>query len=262
MKNLRKWESTLCAFLFVLLTRAQQIGFTGDEAGSLYRDQLNGGAYVHTNGWGVGAWWGRWISYDKAYDVEFSFTILKHPKEIKRKNVYQIENAPSFVYGKLYYVNVWSLGFVRTRVLNEKPYWGGIDVRWWYGAGGDLFWLIPTYLQIIHTSSQTAYYYISVERYDPEHHTLEDIYGRASYFKGMSKSSVFPGAYLKAGFSFDFAAKRKRNSLLETGILIHAALAPIQIMAFHKAQMFFINAYAGLYLGRKFLYQRYAEEHS
>lgn len=257
---MRRFVNLLFFLFFYSFFFSQQIGVTGDEKGMLYRDEWNVGAFVHTNGYGLNFHAGRWTSYRTRNSVEVQFTHFKHPEETRRKNIYQTDNAKSFIYGKLYHVNNLQVGISRSITINEKPYWGGVDVRWFWSGGGQLAWLVPVYLQIIHKSSTSSFSYITVERYDPGKHTLEDIYSRSNFWTGINESVLYPGLYLQGGFCFDYSQVKSISRLLEVGLMLNYSPIPIKIMAHAPSQNIFINAYLGLQIGKKYFYQRYAAQ--
>ncbi|MCX7696957.1 MAG: hypothetical protein N2Z72_04590 [Bacteroidales bacterium] len=254
---------TLLLIIFLIcyfLVSSQEKGITGDEIGYVYRDEWDAGVFIHSNGFGASFYLARWTSYRTRNSFELQYTHFKHPEETKRKNIYQTDNAKSFIYGKLFYVNSLQIGIDRCITFNEKPYWGGIDVRWFWSGGGQIFWLVPVYVEILHKSTTSSFSYITVERYDPEKHTLEDIYSRDSFWTGFSKSKIYPGAYVKMGLSFDFSHTTNRARLLETGMMLNFSPIPIKIMAHSPSQNIFLNAYLKLLMGKKYLFQRYVNQ--
>ena len=70
---------------------------------------------------------------------------MKHPKQIRVINPYYY-NARSYVYGKLNHVYMLRIGYGFKKLLNRKPYWGGIELRVLYMGGLSLAFAKPVYL--------------------------------------------------------------------------------------------------------------------
>ena len=65
--------------------------------------------------------------------------------------------------------------------------------------------LKPVYLEIYKPSQIFPDRYELVpEKYNPETHFVENIYGKAPYLKGITELSINPGGYGKFGVSFEF----------------------------------------------------------
>ncbi len=241
----------LC-FLPVLYTSAQEVGVTGNERGFILKREFSINAMAHSEGLGFGMRWGQNNTYNRQRFFDIGLLNMKHPKEIKMGNVYMFDDARKFVYGKEYYVFMMRVGFGSMKVLNEKPYWGGVDVRRFYILGPTLAMAKPAYLYIIDQSTSTYNYYLSLERYNPEMHNLTNIYGRGPILQGLGESRFFPGFNFRGGFSFEYGPEKKLVRYIETGISADVFLSDIPIMAYNNNKNYFITFYISANFGKRY----------
>lgn len=208
------------------------------------------GAILHTQGWGLVYSRG----YHKTAFTKRTWNIqmveMKSEKQIRIINPY-FTNAKSFFYGKLNSVFVFRGSYGNHKQLNRKPYWGGVELRFVYMGGISLGVAKPVYLYILnHTTSDI--YTTSIEKYDPIKHSIDDIFGRASFTKGFDEIKVYPGFHLKAGLDFDYAKYRTKVQSLEVGAMIDVFPNPIPIMAFNEPDYYFFTFYLSFSFGKRF----------
>jgi len=132
--------------------------------------------------------------------------------------------------------------------MNRKPYWGGVQVSLLYYGGISLGLTKPVYLYIINTNTNE----ITEEKYNPEVHNLDYIYGRASFLSGILELGFYPGVYAKGGLDFEFGVKNKAISSLEVGGTLDFSPIPIPIMAYNPRQQFFLTLYVSLMFGKRY----------
>ncbi len=183
------------------------------------------------------------------WEVEFS--TYKSPKEVRTINPY-FSDSRSYVYGKLNAVWFIRGGVGQQHILNRKPYWGGVQVSWLYYGGFSLGMAKPMYLYIIHLKAGYTDYEVTEERYDPEIHFIDNIYGRASWLSGFSKIGLYPGAYAKTGLDFEFGVKSRQISSLEVGGILDFSPIAIPIMAYNPKQSFFLTLYVSVMFGKRY----------
>lgn len=236
-----------------LITKAQSVSL-GDtvinDSKVLMRKEKSGFFMLHTAGIGAGYRSGKHITGYKKKMFEVEITGMKHPKEIKSINPYY-ENAKSFVYGKLNSLIIIRSGFGRQKVINSKPYWGGVELRYFYFGGISMGLLKPVYLYILYESSAPYVYNLQIERYDPDKHSTDDIFGRASFFHGFDKIKPLPGIYAKAGLNFEYGAYDETVKAVECGITIDAYPKPAPIMAFNTNKSVFLSLYISFHFGAR-----------
>jgi hypothetical protein len=180
---------------------------------------------------------------------EIEFTSYKSPKEIRVINPMYADSR-SYIYGKLNSLFFLRGGIGFQHILNRKPYWGGIQLSALYYGGVSVGITKPVYLYIIYVRSLYDYE-IREEKYNPEIHYVENIYGRGSFLAGITQLGFYPGVYLKGGLEFEFGTKNKRINSLEAGGIFDFSPIAVPIMAYNPKQMFFITLYLGISLGKR-----------
>lgn len=216
----------------------------------LMRREKSGFAMLHTAGMGVGFRSGKHLTGYKKRVFEIEITGMKHPKEIKSINPYY-ENAKSFVYGKENCLIIIRGGYGRQKVINSKPYWGGVELRYFYYGGISMGLLKPVYLYILYETSAPYIYTYQIEKYDPYKHSTDDIFGRASFFHGFSKIKPLPGIYFKTGLNFEYGAYDETVKAVECGITVDAYPKPAPIMAFNPNKSVFLSLYISFHFGTR-----------
>jgi len=213
----------------------------------LLERQWSLGIMFHTNGWGLKFRRGKNIVALRQFMWELEFSTYKSPKEIRIINPY-FSDSKSYIYGKLNYVFFLRGGVGQQHILNRKPYWGGVQVSLLYYGGISLGLTKPVYLYIINPNTGE----ITEEKYNPEIHKLDYIYGRASFLSGITQLGFYPGVYAKAGLDFEFGVKNAAISSLEVGGNLDFSPIPIPIMAYNPKQQFFLTLYVSLMFGKRY----------
>ena len=216
----------------------------------ILKKEIMGGAMLHNRGWG--------LLFRKGYNEnafkknlwEVELSGIRGQKQV-RVNFYgaYYSNANSYVYGKLNKVYNLRAGLGRQHRLNTKPYWGGVEVRFTYYGGISLGIAKPIYLYII---NQNNFNSIESEKYDPESHFIENIYGRAPFLEGIDETKFHPGAYAKIGLNFEFGPYKTNIKALEVGLMVDAYAIPIPIMAFRDKHYYFLNVYLNFTFGKRY----------
>ncbi len=198
---------------------------------------------LHTQGWGIGYRTGYNLTAMKKRMLDVSFYTMKHPKEVRISNSYMYINAKSYIYGKMnhFFLIQGSVGTQRT--LNEKPYWGGVEIRTFFSTGISLGFTKPIYLYIFPDNS--------LEKYDPEEHFYDNIFGRGPFLKGFDDLKLHPGLYMKAGLNFEHGFDETRIRALEAGVMLSAFLKPVEIMSFTDNHNLFVNFYVTYHIGSR-----------
>lgn len=239
--------------LFPVFSQGQAISL-GDtaihDAKVLYRKEKSGFIFLHTAGFGTGYRTGKHITGYKKRMFEIELTGMKHPKEIKSINPF-FDNAKSYIYGKENHLIILRAGIGRQRVINSKPYWGGVELRYFYYGGLSMGFLKPVYLYILYETPTPYVYTYQIERYDPLEHYAENIFGRASFFQGFGKIKPLPGLYFKAGLNFEYGAYDETLKAIECGITVDAYPKPAPIMAFNANRNIFLSLYLSFHFGNR-----------
>jgi hypothetical protein len=207
---------------------------------------------LHNEGWGIGYRKGKHLSYKKTRFIEGEIVDMSHPKETKTENPY-FGDAHTFVYGQLNSVYIIRGGIGYKKMLNDKPYWGGIQLSYVYTAGISLGLARPKYLYIINMIPNSNDFYLSLERFDPSKHFLDDnIYGGGPLLKGFESVKPYPGIYGKFGFNFEFGEYDEKIRAIEVGTTFDYYFAQIPMMAFNKYPNYFLTLYINIQFGKRY----------
>lgn len=217
----------------------------------LFRKEMSGSLIIHSNGWGLEYRIGQNKSVFNKWMFETNLLEMKDAKEIKSINPF-FTNTKSYIYGKLNTLYIVRAGLGQQYQLNRKPYFGGVELRLFYSGGLSVALAKPVYLYIIKTDGSSFRYYTVTERYDPNNHFPDNIYGRASFTKGFDKLKPYPGAYAKAGLSIEFGTINQRPKIVEVGAALDVYARPVPVMAFKKPDQFFLTLYLSFGLGKRY----------
>ncbi len=228
------------------------------SSGVLMRKERSGSIMLHTLGYGLGYRMGLNKSYFTRRAIEFDLLEMKAPNQEKTYND-NFVNPKFYYYGKLNNLYILRAGIGQQRMLNRKPYWGGVEVRYFYTGGLSLGLAKPVYLYISYYRSDLIIFSTKTEKFDPTKNYpvttpdyTYDIYGRAPVFTGFSEIKPYPGLYAKGGFSFDFGTLNDRVKALEIGLVMDLYPQGIPVMAFRDPYRFFLTGYFSFYFGKRF----------
>jgi hypothetical protein len=217
----------------------------------LYNRQRTFGVVLHNLGLGVQFRYGKRLSIFKTRMWEFEFVNQRSYKQIRLQTYFP--NARSYIYGKLNNAYFLRGGMIWKKLLNRKPYWGGVELRFTYGGGISLGIAKPYYYYIIYTTSSGEYIdYLQLERFDPGKHSTTDIYGRGPFSKGLNEITLHPGIYLKAGLNFEFGVRSTKVKALEIGGGLDVIPMGMSIMANKQNQILFPNLFLNFSFGKRF----------
>lgn len=221
-----------------------------EEKPVLLKNEFVFGVNIHTSGWGFDFRKGKNLTAAKKRMFEAEIVNMKHPKEVRSVNPY-FDNAKSFFYGKLNSVIVMRAAIGQQQILFDKSERSGVEVRFNYTAGLSLGLAKPVYLNILYPTAFEGEYEVVVEKYNPEKHYVDNIYGRAPFTEGIGETNVYPGGYAKLGLSFEYGAMHDDVKAIETGITVDAYAKKLPIMAETTNNQFFFNFYINILYGRK-----------
>jgi len=232
----------LFAFFAVPFLFAQEIGIGEPETLLVRKRQWDIYGTIHTNGFGVGTQFGREHTIYLRSGVDIEYTYYRHFKEQRLR----ADPNTVLVYGKLNYFGMLRGGYGLTRILNAKPYWGGVEVSYFFYGGISLGFSVPVYLHIAYPimAPQT-------ERYNPEIHNWGNIIDKASFWEGVSSIKLHPGLYVKTGLSFDFAKSDADIIKLDIGAAADVYMIPVEKMAFSPKQYVLLTGYLTFHFGKK-----------
>jgi hypothetical protein len=218
----------------------------------LLEHQWSLGVHINSNGWGLKFRKGRNLALLRQFMWEIEFTTYKSAKEVRTINSYY-SDSKSYIYGKLNSVYFLRGGLGFQRILNRKPYWGGVQLSYLYYGGLSVGLAKPVYLNIVHVTTPPQYV-VTEERYNPAliEHSIEYIYGRGSFLTGILNTEFHPGVYAKGGLEFEFGTRNRAIKALEIGAILDYSPIPIAIMAYNPKQSFFLTAYLSVSFGKRY----------
>lgn len=217
----------------------------------LYNKQKTYGIFVHNLGLGFTYRAGKRLSIFKTRVLEFEFVSMKSYKQVKMINPY-VMNSKKYVYGKSNDAFFLRAGVIWKKLLNRKPYWGGVELRLIYGGGVSLGFAKPYYIYIMTIDANSnEITSIVPEKYDPDKHSSTYIYGRAPFSKGFNEITVHPGLHLKTGLNFEFGVNNTKIKALEIGAAIDILPTGLTIM-YSEDKIVFPTAYISFSLGKRY----------
>lgn len=229
-------------------------GYDSTENLILYQRQRTFGVVAHNLGLGIQYRFGKRTNYFNTRMWEIEFISMRSYKQVKVLNPY-FTNSRRYVYGKLNEAFFLRGGMIWKKLLNRKPYWGGVELRWIFGGGFSLGIAKPYYLYVLYfyeTGNGYFTYDIKTERFDPSSQSWDDIYGRAPFTVGLSEITLHPGIYLKTGLNFEFGKQSTKIKALEVGGAIDISPMGLSIMADNKDQIFFPTFYLTFSFGKRY----------
>lgn len=229
------------------LTRLQN----GEDLNVLYRNESTFGFYAHSaGGFGLAYRRGKHVTGKRKRMFEIEAQNFKHPKEVKSVNSYY-ENSKGFIYGKLNSFLIIRPGVGYQNVLYQKGDKKSVEIRAHTFLGLDLTFAKPVYLEIIKPTSDPLIYTISTERYNPDIHYTNNIYGKAPFFKGLDKTTIHPGLYAKFALSFEYADRYNSIKAIEVGSVVDAYPWVLPMMAYNRNQQVYVQLYLKFMFGKK-----------
>jgi hypothetical protein len=239
------------AALVVGVLRAQPVSIYDDPSRTLYSSELYGGFTAHGDGWGLAMYSGKYTTARKRRLIGGELVGMKHPKEVKSFNPYY-EDSKGYFYGKVNSFLILRPMYGGKNMITEKIRTNGVEVSVVWGLGPSIGLLKPVYLQI--GKPGIPYETIVVERYDPAIHSVNNIYGRASWFTGVGEMSIRPGAFGRFAFNFEHSTTGTGVKSIEVGTTVDVFFEEVPIMAEVDGvqnKQVFLEFYLSLLFGKK-----------
>jgi len=214
----------------------------------LLRYENSYGINFNSDGWGGGYRYGKAKTYrnKKVWDISFYF--IRDTKQYRFYNQHD-NSAKSFFFGKQ--IHFYSLQVLRGRqkILTEKPYWGGVEIRYFYFGGVNLGFGKPIYMYIYDYMNGGV---LTLEKYDVQKHDLENIWGRGPFSKGLLEIEFHPGFSFKVGLNIEFGPYQEKTKSLEAGLIVDGYVFPVQIMGFDDPKYAMIRIYVAYRFGKRY----------
>jgi hypothetical protein len=224
---------------------------TYDEVKLLYRNEATFGGVIHSNGFGLNYRRGWHVTAARKRLFEIEGVNFKHSKEIKVVNPY-FDHPKGYYYGKLNYLFLLRSGFGYQNVIFTKPERNGVEIRYVTSIGLSLGFAKPVYLEILKDSPIPGGDAIVVEeKYNPDVHFIDDIYGRGPFLKGFSEMTLHPGGYARFGLSFEYGPMESNVKVLEVGACLDIFPRAVPLMATQRNQQALLSLYLHFSFGKK-----------
>lgn len=249
-------SKALCLWAVLCMTagsvlHAQSFDPAADDGPkTTFTHRYEAGLVLHTRGMGGLLQRGAYRGVGKVSTWSLEVASMKHPKEVRSFNpVY--EQAKGYVFGKVNSLYMVRIGWGKRTVATPKLRNGGVSVGWNYSFGASLGLAKPVYLEIGYPN--IPYRYLLTERYDPDLHGTDDIYGRAGALNGILELTPHPGGYIRGAIDFEYGGSREDLRTLSVGAQIDAFPTRIVIMAeeFDQNDRLYLTLFAHWTLGRQ-----------
>jgi len=214
-------------FLFGTLSIFAQ-GELDEQQKVFYRNERSFAILLNSDGIGFGYRGAKRIDYRNKKLFEIEGGSLRDLKEYRQPS--QWTQGGSFIFGKLNSTYFLRAGIGHQHELFKKADLGGIAVRYFYSAGPVIAIYKPIYYRVLYLVGPNEYL-IKEEKFDASIASSQDIYGKASFTKGLNETKVMPGLYAKAGFNFEYSKEDKVIHAIEFGAQINTFPSKIPIMA-------------------------------
>jgi hypothetical protein len=230
--------------------------------GLLYNREIAFNIRLHTNGFAMGADFGRLRTYYLTRTFHVELGELKHHKEY-RTNLDRSSStgriSRAFIYGKQNNFFVLRGGIGEKRYFSEKAEYKGVAVGISYKGGPTLGVLKPYYLELLSTENTPSPFLTTVSRkYSEDIHDyfLEpwNIFGSSGWTKGFDEIRLVPGLHAQFAVHFDWGAFDEYMKAIEVGIMADVFFQKVPIMVETtdvENRPFFINLFINLQLGKR-----------
>jgi len=218
-----------------------------DQARIFYRNEKSFGISLNSNGLGVSGRYAKRINARKKTLWEIDGANIKHPKEVRISNSYY--NNRSFVFGKENLFFNLRAGWGKQHEMFRKVDRGGISIRRYFTVGPSLGLLKPIYYEVFKAGGGVNDYYLSTEKFNTATHQ-GNIYGRASFFKGIDETKITPGIYGRFGLSFEYSKSDITLHAIETGVSLDLFPREMVIMATEHNNFYFLTLFVSYRFGK------------
>ena len=222
-------------------------GDLNEQQKIFFRNEMSFAILLNSNGIGVSYREAKRIDFLNKRFFEIEAGTLKHPKEYKISNPYT--QSGSFVFGKLNSTFYLRGGVGRQHEIFKKADLGGVAIRYFYSAGPVIAFYKPIFYKVLYPTSTINEYEIRLEKFESSFSLPQEIYSRASFFKGFDEIKVLPGLFAKGGFNFEYSKEDKLIHAIELGAQINAFPKKIPIMAGSENNNLFFSLFVSYRFG-------------
>lgn len=222
-------------------------GELNEQQKVFFRNEMSFAVLLNSDGIGISYREAKRIDFLNKRFFEIEAGTLKHPKEYKISNPYT--QSGSFVFGKLNSTFFLRGGIGRQHEIFKKADLGGVAIRYFYSAGPVIAFYKPIYYKVLYPTSNVNEYEIRLEKFEASFSLPQEIYSRASFFKGFNEMKVLPGLFAKGGFNFEYSKEDKLIHAIELGAQINAFPKKIPIMAGSENNSLFFSLFVSYRFG-------------
>lgn len=234
--------------------------------GIVYDKELTFDFTIHSNGFAIGANFGKIKTYYKTKYYMIQIGELHHPKEERQSfdwggSVNGASSSKSFFFGKRNNLYVVRAGMGMKKYYSEKAKHKGVAIGFNYEAGPSLGLLKPYYLEILYPTDNNTQYVLRSEKYSEGNASsfldFNSIYGSTGFTKGFGELKPIVGAHAKFGVHFDWGAFDEFVKAIEAGVMLDLYLKKVPLMVENETltnvenRPFFVNLYLTLQLGKR-----------
>jgi hypothetical protein len=157
----------------------------------------------------------------------------------------------------LNYVYDLRVGYGKQNEMFNKRAPGSLAIRYFYSIGPSVAILKPIYYEIYDFVTDS----LSIEKFNDDIHTAEQIRGKSSYFEGFNEINFVPGAYVKLGVNFEFSQNETLIHALEAGVMMQGYLNNLDIMDIDDNQQFYLTLFVSYRFGKIVNAQEISEDY-
>lgn len=239
---MKKIFSFLLFYTFVIQLSYSQ-GDVDEQKKIFYRNEKSLAVMLNSNGLGINGRYSVRIDAFRKKNFDFEIVGLKHPQEYRSISSSNTSTR-GYTIGKLNNVFVLRPGYGRQKEVFQKFDIGGISIRRFYTFGPSLALLKPIYYEVGIPNTQE----IRTQKFEMTY--VDNILGKASFFRGFDEISVKPGAFLKGGISFEFSKFDQVIHAIEGGAIAEGFISKLPIMATKQNYQFFLTLFISYRFGK------------
>lgn len=212
-----------------------------------YRNERTLGVNLNSNGFGISYREGKRLDFLNKRIIDIDFNIIKHPKEVKLSNPW-VQAGGNFVFGKQNELYSLRASIGHQREIFKKIDLGGVAVRYFFSGGAALALAKPIYYNVLYYTPASTYE-IKQEKFNDDILNITHIYNKASFFRGISETKVYPGLFAKAGLNFEYSKEDRVIHALELGTAFEAYSKKLPIMATDDNRALFLTLFVSYRVG-------------
>jgi len=236
----------LAALVFGTITLYAQ-GELNEQQKVFFRNERSFAILLSSDGLGLSYRAAKRIDFRNKTLFEIDAGSLRNIKEYRQESI-NVQGS-TYIFGKLNSTFFLRGGIGHQHELFKKADLGGIAVRYFYSAGPVFAIYKPIYYRVVHYIPPNEYE-LKDEKFDVA--TIaspQDIYSKASFFKGFDQIKALPGLYGKLGFNFEYSKADKIIHAIEIGGQVNAFPKKVPIMAGNNNKALFFSLFVSYRFG-------------